>query len=59
MGDKLQQDFYQLTQEQGEKVKVFAGRPEQLYHKLQEKFPGKYDIKQLKDRLFYGTSQHL
>ena len=43
----------------GQKVKVFARRLEQLYHKLQEKFPGKYDIKQLKDRLFYGMSQHL
>ena len=40
-------------------MKVFAGRLEQLYCKLQERFPGKYDSKQLKDRLFYGMSQHL
>ena len=59
MGDRLQQDFYQLNQEKGEKIKVFAGRLEQLYQKLQQKFPGKYDVKQLKDHLFYGMSQHL
>ena len=58
-GDKLQQDFYQLSQERGEKVKAFAGRLEQVYRKLQDKFPGKYDMKQLKDHLFYGISQHL
>ena len=58
-GDKLQQDFYQLSQERGEKVKAFAGRLEQVYRKLQDKFPGKYDMKQLKDHLFYGMSQHL
>ena len=58
-GDKLQQDFYQISQEKGEKVKAFAGRLEQVYRKLQDKFPGKYDMKQLKDRLFYGMSQHL
>ena len=39
-GDKLQQDFYQLSQERGEKVKAFAGRLEHIYKKLQEKFPG-------------------
>ena len=58
-GDKLQQDFYQLSQERGEKVKTFAGRLEQLYWKLQDKYPEKYDIGQLKDCLFYGMSQHL
>ena len=58
-GDKLQQDFYQISQEKGEKVKAFTGRLEQVYRKLQDKFPGKYDMKQLKDRLFYGMSQHL
>ena len=58
-GDKLQQDFYQISQDKGEKVKAFAGRLEQVYRKLQDKFPGKYDMKQLKDRLFYGMSQHL
>ena len=40
MGDKLQQDFYQLAQERGEKVKTFTGRLEQLYCKLQDKFQG-------------------
>ena len=58
-GDKLQQDFYQISQEKGEKVKAFAGRLEQVYRKLKDKFPGKYDMKQLKDCLFYGMSQHL
>ena len=57
--DKLQQDFYQLSQERGEKIKAFAGRLEQVYRKLQDKFPGKYDMKQLKDHLFYSMSQHL
>ena len=58
-GDKLQQDSYQLSQERGEKVKAFAGRLEQVYRKLQDRFLGKYDMKQLKDHLFYGMSQHL
>ena len=40
-------------------MKVLVGRLEQLYCRLQEKFLGKYDIKQLKDRLLYGMSQHL
>ena len=46
-------------QERGEKVKTFAGRLNHLYHMLQDKFPDKYDVKQFKDRLFYGMSQHL
>ena len=53
-GDRLQQDFYQLTQERGEKIKTFASRLEHIYRKLQDRFPGKYDIKQMKDHLFLG-----
>ena len=34
-------------------------RLEHIYWKLQDRFPGKYDIKQMKDCLFYGMSQHL
>ena len=58
-GDRLQQDFYQLTQERGEKIKTFTSRLEHIYQKLQDRFLGKYDIKQMKDHLFYGMSQHL
>ena len=33
-GDRLQQDFYQLQQEKGEKVQHFAGRLEKAFKKL-------------------------
>ena len=47
--DKLQQDFYLLGQERMEKIQQFASCLEQKYRKLQTKFPGCYDRKQLKD----------
>ena len=56
--DKLQQEYYQLQQEKGEKIQ-FASRLETKYQKLEEKFPERNDYKQLKDRLFYGMHQHL
>ena len=37
MGDKLQQEFYQLRQEKGEKIRVFAGRLESIYQHLHKK----------------------
>ena len=43
----------------GEKIQQFTSRLETKYRKLEEKFPDRYDHKQLKDRLFYGMHQHL
>ena len=48
-GDCLQQEFYQLSQDRNEKVRKFAGRLEQKYKYLKEKFPDKYQTKDLKD----------
>ena len=52
-GDHFQQEFYQIAQDKNEKVRQFAGRLEQKYKYLKEKFPDKYQTKDLKDRLFY------
>ena len=57
--DKLQQEYYQLQQERGEKVQQFASCLETKYRKLKEKFQDQYDHRQLKDCLFYGMHQHL
>ena len=57
--DKLQQEFYQLRQEKGEKLQVFAGRLESIYQQLHEKLPEQFNQKQLKDHLFYGINQSL
>ena len=56
-GDQLQQDFYQLQQEKGEKVQHFAGRLEKAFKKLQEAFPERYQRNQLKERLFHSVNQ--
>ena len=58
-GDKLQQEFYKLGQEKGEKIGAFTGRLELIYWWLHDKFLGRFDEQQLKDRLFYGISQSL
>ena len=58
-GDKLQQEFYKLSQEKGEKINAFVGRLELIYWRLHDKFLGRFDEQQLKDRLFYGVSQLL
>ena len=58
-GDKLQQKFYQLWQEKGEKLRVFAGRLEFIYRQLHEKLLEQFNPNQLKDRLFYGINQSL
>ena len=47
--DKLQQEYYQFQQEKGEKIQQFTSRLETKYRKLEEKFPDRYDHKQLKD----------
>ena len=56
-GDWLQQDFYQLQQEKGEKVQHFAGRLEKAFKKLQEAFPKRYQRNQLKEHLFHSVNQ--
>ena len=56
-GDRLQQDFYQLQQEKGEKVQHFAGRVEKAFKKLQEAFSKRYQRNQLKERLFHSVNQ--
>ena len=59
-GDWLQQEFYQLAQDKTEKVRQFAGRLEQKYKYLKEKFPDKYQTKDLKERAFsWNASPYL
>ena len=58
-GDQLQQDFFKLAQEKNESVRVFAGRLEQTFRKLRDKFLERFDVTQLKERLFYRMSQGL
>ena len=55
----LQQAFYQLQQDRGEKIHQFAGQLEQKLCRLKANLPDHYESKQLKDRLFHGMSQHL
>ena len=57
--DKLQQEFYQLTQERNESVQQFAGRLEFKYKRLICLYPDRYNLNILKERLFYGMTQHL
>ena len=57
--DKIQQQFYQLSLERGETVQEFAGRIETIYKKLITLYPGRYNSEILKERLFYGMTQHL
>ena len=57
--DRIQQEFYQLSQERNETIQQFAGRIELKYKKLVELYPGWYTEEMLKERLFYGMTQHL
>ena len=57
--DRIQQEFYQLSQERGETIQQFAGRMELKYKKLVELYPGQYTKDILKERLFYRMTQHL
>ena len=59
MTDKLQQEFYQLTQERNKSVQQFAGRLEFKYKRLICLYPDRYNLNILKERLFYGMTQHL
>ena len=58
-GDRLQQEFYQLSQEKLEKIHHFAGHLEQKYKYLEEKFPDRYQTSNLKDRLFHGMHSNI
>ena len=55
--DRLQQEFFQLQQEKGERIQHFASRLERAFRKLQEAFPQRYGGEQLKERLFHGVNQ--
>ena len=57
--EKLQQEFYQLTQEQNESVQQFAGWLEFKYKRLICLYPDRYNLNILMERLFYGMTQHL
>ena len=57
--DRIQQESYQLSQEWGETIQQFAERMELKYKKLVELYPGRYTKDILKERLFYGMTQHL
>ena len=50
--DWIHQEFYQLSQEQGETIQQFAGRMELKYKKLVELYPGQYTKDILKEWLF-------
>ena len=57
--DRIQQEFYQLTQDRNEQVQQFAGRLEFRYKKLAVSYPNRYNAGTLKEHLFYGMTQHL
>ena len=40
--DRLQQEFFQLQQEKGERIQHFTSHLEKSFRKLQEAFPGRY-----------------
>ena len=55
--DRLQQEFFQLQQERGERIQHFASRLERSFRKLQDAFPGRYQEEHLEERLFHGVNQ--
>ena len=55
--DRLQQEFFQLQQEKGERIQHFASCLEKSFRKLQEAFPDRYKGERLKERLFHGVNQ--
>ena len=52
--DRLQYEFFQLSQDKGEGVQQYAGRLENQYKQLKLAFPHRYGDAQLKERLFFG-----
>ena len=57
--DKIQQEFYQLTQDRNEQVQQFTGQLKFRYKKLVTSYPDRYNNNTLKECLFYGMTQHL
>ena len=55
--DHLQQEFFRLQQDKGERIQHFASRLERAFKKLQEVFPQQYGQEQLKEWLFHGVNQ--
>ena len=53
----MQQEFFQLQQERGERIQHFASRLERAFKKLQDAFPQRYREEHLKERLFHGVNQ--
>ena len=47
--NRLQQEFFQLQQEKGERIQHFASHLERAFQKLQEVFPQRYGGEQLKE----------
>ena len=57
--DCLQQEFFQLQQDKGERIQHFTTQLERAFKKLQEAFPQRYGQEQLKERLFHGVNQQM
>ena len=57
--DILLQEFHQMMMGSKEKVHEFGGKLEYKFRLLQERCPGRYDMAQLKDRLFHGMTDKL
>ena len=57
--DRLQQEFFQLQQDKGERIQHSMSRLERAFKKLQEAFPQRYGQEQLKERLFHGVNQQM
>ena len=57
--DILLQEFHQMMMGPKEKVHEFGGKLEYKFRLLQERCPGRYNMAQLKDRLFHGMTDKL
>jgi hypothetical protein len=61
--DKLLQDFFQLSQDKGEKVQNFASRLEGALNKIRIRYPNNLTVaeekRHLKERLFHGMKKNL
>ena len=57
--DILLQEFHQMMMGPKDKVHEFGGRLEYKFRLLQERCPGRYNMVQLKDRLFHGMTDKL
>ena len=57
--DILLQELHQMMMSPKEKVHEFGGKLEYKFHLLQERCPGRYNMAQIKDRLFHGMTDKL